>query len=161
MSAHAVPTGLRDAAVAARTEAQRADTKATILATFALAGLGAVYTLGSRHLSGAASLVLWTSMVPIGAALLVLLLVIMPRLGKAPAPVGGWLDAARSAPSTMLDTWQQMDANVNGQLHLAHDVCVTSYIALVKYRWVRAAVVLLIFGGLQLALAGLIAAVTS
>jgi pycsar effector protein len=153
------PAALTAADGNARTELQRADAKATTLLSLTTAVLAGVITLAAHQLPGLAAIALWASTLPIGVAALLLMSAIRPRMGKGPAPVGSWLDAARSGPRQMLAIWQR-DAD-ESVTDAAHDVCVIFRIALGKYRLVRWATSFLLVALLDLGLAGLWAALAA
>lgn len=153
------PAGLLSADRNARTEAQRADSKATTLLSLTTAALAGVVALAAHQMPGPAAVLLWGSTLPIGGAVLLCLSAIRPRFGHGPAPAGSWLDAARCGPRQMLATWQRDAAE--SVTDAAQDVCVISRIALDKYRRVRWATTLLLVALLDLGAAGLWAVIAS
>jgi hypothetical protein len=150
-----MPIGLVAAREQVADELRRADTKATTLLSLVGAAMAGVIALANRGMTGAGAVLLWASLVPIFASVVLLLVAIRPRLTRHPAP-GSWLYAARVGPATLLDTYGDGDS-----ISTADDVCTLARIAQAKYRRVSVAVVLLLTGLATLVVALLVTAVTS
>jgi hypothetical protein len=73
-----IPTGLLAARHQVRDELRRADSKATTLLSLVGATLAGIIALTGRSLPPVATLALWTSALPIGLSVLLLLAAIHP-----------------------------------------------------------------------------------
>lgn len=150
-----VPPGLSAAHEQVRAELGRADTKATTLLSLVGAAFAGVVALSGRAMPGAGSVLLWVSLVPIFASVVVLLTAIRPRLTRVPVP-GSWLYAAGVGPATLLESFGPAEPT-----SVATHVCVLARYAQVKYRRITAALVLLAVGLLSLLGSVLVTAVVS
>lgn len=150
-----MPNGLSAAREQVLDELRRADTKATTLLSLVGAALAGVVALAQQGMAGAGAVLLWTSLAPIFASVVLLLAVIRPRLNRHPTP-GSWLHAARVGPATLLDTYSK-----HTPMLTADDVCNLARIARAKYRRITAAVVLLLAGLVTLMASLLATAVTA
>lgn len=142
--AAAIAAGPAQEAPSPEAEAQealrRADTKAATLLQLVGLALAGVMALVSTSPTGAAAVLLWLALAPILASVVLLLVTILPRLGRHPVP-GTWLHAATVTASALPDTSTDA-ARVNADTHL----CRVARMARRKYRYVQAAVALLITG---------------
>jgi hypothetical protein len=120
---------------------RRADTKATTLLSLVGAAMAGVIALGNRDVSGAGAALMWLSLAPIFASV-VLLTAIRPRLNRHPIR-GTWLYAAQVGPATLLETYGETDVDA---VSTATHVCTLARIARGKYRRIAVAVALLLAG---------------
>jgi len=146
-----IPAGLLAARDQVRDELRRADSKATTLLSLVGAALAGVIALTGRNLPPVATVALWTSAVPIGLSVLLLIAAIRPNLrGAAP---GSWLHAMNTDPAELLRYYASAHA-----VDVVDDVRSLGYIACRKFVRIRLAVSLLTLGLVILA-AALVASV--
>jgi hypothetical protein len=150
-----MPNGLGVARDHVLDELRRADTKATTLLSLVGAAMAGVIALTNGGITGTGAVLLWTSLAPIFASVVVLLTVIRPRLNRRPVP-GSWLYAAHVGPATLLETYGRVDSML-----AADEVCILARITQAKYRRVALAVALLLTGLATLMVSLLTMAVTS
>jgi hypothetical protein len=150
-----MPNGLSAARDQVLDELRRADTKATTLLSLVGAAMAGVIALANRDITGTGAVLLWTSLGPIFASVVLLLTVIRPRLNKRPVP-GSWLYAARVGPATLLETYDRADSML-----IADEVGILARITETKYRRIIRAVALLLAGLATLMVSLLATAVTS
>jgi hypothetical protein len=144
------PSWLSVAHEQVRDELRRADAKATTLLSLVGAAMAGVIALANRDMTGAGVVLLWTSLVPIFASVVLLLVAIRPRLNPHPVP-GTWQYAARVGPVTLLETCQDAES-----MTTADHVCVLARIARAKYQRIAVAIALLL-GGLATLMVSLLA----
>ncbi len=149
------PARLNAAHEQVRDELRRADTKATTLLSLVGAAMAGVIALAGREVTGAGAVLLWVSLAPIFASVVVLLTAVRPRLRRLPVP-GTWLHAAKVGPATLLETYQSDQI-----MTTADDVCVLARIARAKYQRITVAVTLLLVGLTTLLVSLFATAVTS
>ena len=151
MTEKPIPAGLLAARDQVRDELKRADSKATTLLSLVGAALAGVIALTGRNLPPVATVALWTSAVPIGLSVLLLIAAIRPNLrGAAP---GSWLHAMTTEPTELLRYYASAHP-----VDAVHDVQSLGYIACRKFRQIRRAVTCLMVGLVILA-AALVASV--
>lgn len=150
-----VPQGLNTTRERIDDALRRADAKATTLLSLVGAAMAGVIALANRDITGAGAVLLWVSLVPIFASVVLLLVAIRPRLNRDPVP-GSWLYAARVGPGTLLETFGDSDS-----MNTADEVCIVARIAQAKYRRIALAVVLLLAGLATLVVSLLATAVAS
>lgn len=124
----------------ARTEATRADQKATTLLALVGVGLTAVLTLTQRALPTPALAFVWAAAVPLAYAVVRLLLCIRPRLTRDTVP-GTWIDAAVAGPSSLYDAATSQPGDDDTSLRQrCLDAARIAALAYTKHREVRHAV---------------------
>jgi hypothetical protein len=141
-----IPTGLLAARDQVRDELRRADSKATTLLSLVGATLAGIIALTGRSLPPVATIALWTSALPIGLSVLLLLAAIRPNLNGA-AP-GSWLHTLTSEPYELLKYYKTAHP-----VDVVHDVRSLARIACRKFVRIRRAVTLLVLGLVVLAVA--------
>jgi hypothetical protein len=146
-----VPAGLLAAREQVRDELRRADSKATTLLSLVGAALAGIIALTGRSLPPVATVALWSSAVPIGLSVLLLLAAIRPKLNGAPR--GSWLSSLTSDPHELLKYYRTAHP-----VEVVYDVQSLARIACRKFIRIRRAVNLLVLGLVVLA-AALVASV--
>jgi pycsar effector protein len=150
-----LPDGLSIARDQVLDELRRADTKATTLLSLVGAAMAGVIALANQHLAVVAAVLLWVSLAPIFASVVLLLLAIRPRLNRNPVP-GSWLYAAHVEPDTLMAAYGDDHPTV-----VAGEVCILARVARTKYLRIRTALVLLLTGLVALVVSLIVMAATS
>ena len=146
MTEPTIPTGLLAARDQVRDELRRADSKATALLSLVGATLAGIIALTGRSLPPIATVALWTSALPIGLSVLLLLAAIRPNLNGA-AP-GSWLHSLTCEPFELLKYYKAAHP-----VDVVYDVRGLAQIACRKFICIRRAVNLLVLGLVVLAVA--------
>lgn len=155
MSANEIPARLVTAADQVQDALRRADTKATTLLSLVGVAMAGVIALANRDVPGPGPVLVWLSLAPIFASVVLLLLTVLPRLNRNPVP-GTWLHAAQVDAVTLLAAYGETDAE-----SAASQVCVLARRARTKYLRVAWAIGLLVAGLVTLVTAVLVTAVSS
>lgn len=148
-----LPPRLVEARTLVYTELQRADTKATSMLTvapLAVAAAALAVDTDDVTLPGVSVVGLWLAGLAMVAAVVLLLDVIRPRLGRQSRP-GTWVHAARHGAGTLLDEAATADI-------IAADVTALARSAIRKHRRLAVAVWLIIVAVVTLAASLAIAA---
>lgn len=149
MSDSALAT-VHDVAADARTEATRADQKATALLALVGVALTAVLALTQRALPVPALMAIWIAAVPLAYAVVRLLLCIRPQLSEDVVP-GTWLHAAVAGPSSLYDAITSPEDSSAALRQRCLDAARIAAIARTKHGQVRHAVTGVLMAGVLLA----------
>ncbi len=143
---------VHDVAADARTEATRADQKATALLALVGVAFTAALALTQRALPVPALVFTWAAAIPLGYAVVRLLLCIRPRLPRDAIP-GTWLHAATAGPSSLYDAVTNPVDSSDALRRSCHDAARIAAIARTKHGEVRHAVTGVLMAGALLAVA--------
>lgn len=151
MSDNALAT-VHDVAADARTEATRADQKATTLLALVGVALTAVLVLTQRALPAPSLVGIWAAAVPLAYAVVRLLLCIRPQLADDAVP-GTWLHAAVAGPSSLYDAVTNLTDGTDTLRRHCLDAARLAAIARAKHSQVRHAVTGVLMAGALLVVA--------